>query len=113
MYWFCSLYRNCLLGYVKQEAISHHDKFGHRQSHTLWMSLLGCYHVCGASQKKKKNADPLLKVGVNKMPVRSTHDDMATRHAISGTGLLIPLEVDTIVTMYPSNQLRQVISVLL
>ena len=54
---------------------------------------------------KKKNADPLFKVGVNEMPIRSTHDDMATRHAINGAGLLIPLGVNTIVTKYPSNQL--------
>ena len=56
-------------------------------------------------KKKKKNIDPLLKVDVNEMPVRPTHDDMATGHTISGVGLLTPLGVDTIVTMYPSNQL--------
>ena len=55
--------------------------------------------------KKRKNADPFLKVSVNKMSVRPTHDDMATGHAISGARLLTPLGVNTIVTMYPSNQL--------
>ena len=34
-------------------------------------------------KKKKKNADPLFKVGVNEMPVRPTHGDMSTGHAIS------------------------------
>ena len=29
-------------------------------------------------KKKKKNADPLFKVGVNEMLVQPTHDDMAT-----------------------------------
>ena len=53
--------------------------------------------------KKKKNADPLFEVGVNEMPVQSTHDDMATSHAISGAGLLIPLGVDTIVAIYPET----------
>ena len=48
--------------------------------------------------KKKRNADPLFKVGVNEMPLRRTHDDMATGHAIIGAGLLTPLAVDTIVT---------------
>ena len=50
-----------------------------------------------SKNKKKKNAD-LCKVGVNKMSVRPTHGDMATGHANSGVGLLIPLRVDTIVT---------------
>ena len=46
-----------------------------------------------------------FKVGVNKISVRPTRDDMATCHAISGAGLLTPLGVDTLVTKYPSNQL--------
>ena len=37
---------------------------------------------------------------MNEMPVRPIHDDMATGHAISGAGLLIPLGVDTIVAIY-------------
>ena len=53
--------------------------------------------------QKKKNVDPLFKVGVSEMPVRPTHDDMATGHAISGAGLPIPLGVDTIVTIYPET----------
>ena len=44
---------------------------------------------------------------MNEMPVRPTHDDMAIGHVISGVGLLIPLEMDTIVTKYPSNQYNQ------
>ena len=48
--------------------------------------------------KKKKNADLFFKVGVNEMPVRPTHGDMSTGHAISGAGLLILLGVGTIVT---------------
>ena len=55
-------------------------------------------HRTNIEKKKKKNVDPLFKVGVNEMPVRSTHDDMAIGHAIIGVGLLTPLGVDTIVT---------------
>ena len=40
------------------------------------------------NNKKKKNADPLFKVDVNEMPVRPTHDDVATRHAISGADII-------------------------
>ena len=42
---------------------------------------------------------------MNEMPVQPTQDDMSTGHAISGTRLLIPLEVDTIVTKYSNNQI--------
>ena len=58
-------------------------------------------------KKKKKECRSSFKVGVNEMPVRPIHDDMATGHAISGAGLLTPLGVDTIVTKYPSNQYNQ------
>ena len=43
---------------------------------------------------------------MNEMPIRSIHDDMSTRHANSGAGLLIPHGVDTIVTKYPNNQIN-------
>ena len=35
---------------------------------------------------KKKNANPLFEVGVNKMPVQSTHGVLPSRHDISGAG---------------------------
>ena len=47
---------------------------------------------------KKKNADLLFEVSMNKMSIRSTHGVMPSGHDISGVGLLTPLEVDTIVT---------------
>ena len=69
------------------------------------LKFLGVFVDKVKKKKKKKNVNSLFKVGVNEMPVRPTHDDMATWHAISGVGLLTPLGVDTIVTKYPSNQL--------
>ena len=55
------------------------------------------YPLPRVDDKKKKNADPLFKVGMNEMPVRPTHGDMSTGHAISGAGLLTLLRVGTIV----------------
>ena len=55
-------------------------------------------------KKKKKKRRSSFKVGVNEMPIQFTHDDMATGHAISGARLLTPLEMNTIVIKYPSNQ---------
>ena len=46
---------------------------------------------------KKKNADPFFKVGVNRMPIRPTRDDMSTGYAISGARLLTLLKVDTMI----------------
>ena len=53
--------------------------------------------VC-EKERKKEECQTSFKVDVNKMPVQPIHDVMSTGHAINGTRLLIPLEVDTIVT---------------
>ena len=55
--------------------------------------------------KEQEKHQSSFKVGVNEMLLRSIHNDMSTGHAITGAGLLIPLEVNTIVTKYPSNQI--------
>ena len=49
-------------------------------------------------EEEEKERRTFFKVGMNKMLVRPTHDVMFTGHAISGAGLLILLEVDTIIT---------------
>ena len=61
----------------------------------IYIRVLNKWSTCIRQEEEERRS--FFKVGVNKMSVRPTHDDMATGHAISGAGLLTPLGVDTIV----------------